>query len=86
MLKPYIEFKTQVRTEAEKNENEYQKLLCKLMNNGGYGKTMENLRNTIDVRFASNEKDYSKWESKLVICHKKDLTAIWLQFVKTKLC
>ena len=46
------------------------------MNNGGYGKTMENLRNTIDVRFASNEKDYSKWESKLVICHKKDLTTM----------
>ena len=46
------------------------------MNNGGYGKTMENLRNTIDVRFASNEKDYSKWGSKLVICHKKYLTTI----------
>ena len=28
------------------------------MNNPEYGKTMENLRNRIDV---SNEKDYLKW-------------------------
>ena len=26
-----------------------------------HGKTMENLRNKIDVGFASNEKDYLKW-------------------------
>ena len=25
------------------------------------GKTMENLRNRIDVRLANNEKGYSKW-------------------------
>ena len=32
------------------------------MNNGVYRKTMENLRNGIDV---NNEKDYLKWTSKL---------------------
>ena len=31
------------------------------MNNPEYGKTMENLRNRIDV---SNKKDYLKWASK----------------------
>ena len=31
-----------------------------LMNNIVYGKTMENLRNRIDVNFVSNEKDYLK--------------------------
>ena len=34
------------------------------MNNAVYGKTMENLRNRIDVRLVSNEKDYLKWTSK----------------------
>ena len=32
--------------------------------NGAYGKTMENLRNRIDVKLVSNEKDYLKWTSK----------------------
>ena len=35
------------------------------MNNAIYGKTMEKLRNRIDVRLINNEKDYLKWASKL---------------------
>ena len=34
--------------------------LYKLMNNDMYSKTMGNLRNRIDVRLVSNEKDYLK--------------------------
>ena len=34
------------------------------MNNAVYGKTMENLRNRIDVELINNEKDYLKWTSK----------------------
>ena len=34
------------------------------MNNVVYGKAMENLRNIIDVKLASNKKDYLKWTSK----------------------
>ena len=34
------------------------------MNNAVYGKAMENLRNIIDVKLASNKKDYLKWTSK----------------------
>ena len=34
------------------------------MNNAAYGKTMENLRNRIDVKLVSNKKDYLKWASK----------------------
>ena len=36
----------------------------KSINNTVYGKTMENLRDRIDVRLASNKKDYLKWTSK----------------------
>ena len=34
------------------------------MKNVVYCKTEENLRNKVDVRFVSNEKDYLKWISK----------------------
>ena len=63
-LKPYVECNTQERTEASKNRDKDGKVLHKLMNNAEYGKTMENLRNWIDVKLVSNEKDYLKWTSK----------------------
>ena len=48
--------KLEPNLEAEKNEDKYGKALHKLMNNAIYGKTMENVRNRINVRLASNEK------------------------------
>ena len=59
-LKPYIEFNTQKRIEAEKNEDKDEKGLYKLMNNAAYRKTMENLRNRIDVELVNNEKERLK--------------------------
>ena len=55
-LKPYIEFNTQKRIAAEKNEDKDGKTLHKLMNNAGYNKTIQNLRNRINVKLVSNEK------------------------------
>ena len=34
------------------------------MNNFACGKTMENVRNRINVRLVSNKKDHLKWQSK----------------------
>ena len=56
--------KLELNLEAEKNEDKYGKALHKLMNNAIYGKTMENVRNRINVRLASNEKGYLKSTSK----------------------
>ena len=48
-LKLYIEFNTQKRIEAEKNNYKDRKALHKLMNNAIYGKTMGSLRNRIET-------------------------------------
>ena len=57
-LEQYFEFNTQKRIEQKKKGDKDGKVLYKLMNNAVYRKTMENLRNRIDVKLVSNEKDY----------------------------
>ena len=59
-LNSYVKFNTKKRIDAEKNG----KALYKLTNNTVYGKTMENVRNRIDVKLVSNKKEYMKWTSK----------------------
>ena len=45
------------------------------MNNSVYGRTMENLRNRIDVRLVSNKKYNLKWtHPNQAMCHTKYLT------------
>ena len=48
----------QKRIDAEKNSSKFGKALYKLMNNAVYHKTMEHLRNGINVKLVSNVKDY----------------------------
>ena len=45
------------KNRSKKNGGKDGKALHKLMNDALHNKTMENLRNIIDVRLASNEKD-----------------------------
>ena len=62
--KPYIEFNTQKRLEAEKNNGKDAKTLHKLINNTIYGKTMENFRNRVNVKLLNTKKYYFKCTSK----------------------
>ena len=64
-LKPYIEFNKQKRIEAKKkNKDKDGEALYKSMNSPIYGKTMENLKNSIYVKLVNNEEDYLKCTAK----------------------
>ena len=60
-MKKYIDFNTKKRVCAT---NDFEKDFFKLMINSVYGKTMENLRKRINVRFVNNKKDFLKYTSK----------------------
>ena len=60
-MKSYIELNTRLRTEAE---NDFEKDVFKLMNNSVFGKTMENIRNRVDVKLVSDRKVAEKLSAK----------------------
>ena len=62
-LKPYIEFNTQKRIEAERTNDG--KVLYKLMHNVIYGKRMENVGSRIDAKLVNNEKSNLKYTSQV---------------------
>ena len=60
-LKTYIKFNAQKRREAQKNDEKHGKAFYKLMDNTVYGKTIDNVRNRIDVKLVNNKQNYFKW-------------------------
>ena len=76
-MKKYIDFSTEKRINTA---NDFEKGFFKLMINSVYGKTMENLRERINMRLISNAEDFLKYTSKpTYLTHKifgKDYAAI----------
>ena len=83
-LKSYIDINTDLRTKAK---NDFEKDFFKLMNNSVFGKTMENIRNRVDIKLVTDKKKARKLGAKPNFNHcnifSEDLVAIHMK--KTEL-
>ena len=83
-MRSYIKLNTRLRTEAK---NDFEKDFFKLMNNSVFGKTMENIRNRVDVKLVSDRKVAEKLSAKpnFKRCTIFDENLIAIQMTRTKL-
>ena len=83
-LKEYIDMNTSLRAKAK---NEFEKDFFKLMNNSVFGKTMENIRNRVDIQLVNNKMKAKKLAAKpnYMHCTIFDENFIAIHMKKTKL-
>jgi hypothetical protein len=82
-LEPYIRFNSEKRA---KSKNAFEKDFFKLLNNAVFGKTMENVRNRVDIRLINDEATFVKLASKPTFetCQVYDENLIAVQMRKTR--
>ena len=84
-LKKYIALNTELRTKAA---NEFEKDFFKLMNNSIFGKTMENIRNRVDIKLVSDKIKAEKLSAKANFKHwnifNENLVAIHMKKTELK--
>ena len=84
-LKKYIDLNTELRTAAT---SEFEKDFFKLMNNSVFGKTMENIRNRVDIKLVNDKKRTEKLSAKPNFNHcnifSEDLVAIHMKKTELK--
>ena len=56
-LEEYINLNTRLRIEAKQSGNNFEVDFFKLMNYSVFGKTLENIRNRVDIRLISSNKE-----------------------------
>ena len=84
-LKPYIDLNTNLRAKAQ---NDFEKDFFKLMNNSVFGKTMENIRNRVDIRLVTREYQAKRltckpnYQHHTIFC--ENLTAVHMKKVSLK--
>ena len=84
-LKPYINLNTNLRAKAT---NDFEKDFFKLMNNSVFGKTMENIRNRVDIRLVTREYQAKRltckpnYQHHTIFC--ENLTAVHMKKVSLK--
>ena len=83
-MRSYIELNTRLRANGK---NDFEKDFFKLMNNSVFGKTMENIRNRVDVKLVSDRKIAEKLSAKpnFKHCTIFDENLVAIQMTRTKL-
>ena len=84
-MKPYIELNTRL---GANGKNDFEKDFFKLMNNSVFGKTMENIRNRVDVKLVNNRGAAEKLSAKPNFEHltifDENLVAVHMKRTKLK--
>ena len=63
-LAEHSNLNTKLRIEAKQSGNNFEVDFCKLMNNSAFFKTLQNIRDIVDIRFITSDKVAQKQATK----------------------